>query len=152
MRKFQPTLTQLDELEKAIQELPTSTPNYYLEVRRFPDEYHWGWSFEELKTVVIILGDAANIEEIILWEDGPQPDTINWKHIPPEYNFCIRAKRGDVIFLREKPDLDLFPLRLEPGDRPGEVKFSPEQQKFLSHYKKGNLPWRESLLERPNEV
>lgn len=69
-------------------------------------------------------------------------DTIDWSQVPPEYNFCHRDRVGRLGFYTHHP--------IKHAGFPG-VCFTPKELKFIPYYKKGNLPWEDSLLERPNK-
>jgi hypothetical protein len=86
-----------------------------------------------------------------LWRDdfiyriAPEPlipDSINWDHVAPEYNYMAREKNGDVYLFRHCPVLRPW------GEWFDQYGTLISARNFAS-YKRGTVDWKDSLVIRP---
>jgi hypothetical protein len=68
------------------------------------------------------------------------PDSINWDHVAPEYNYMARDEDGGAVLFRRPPQQHLRQW--------GGFAFCGNAQDFTS-YRRGTVDWKDSLVIRP---
>lgn len=74
------------------------------------------------------------------------PDTINWEHVAPEYNFMARDADGDVFAYRVAPEMCGRQWKYGKNDRIGEAR---RIDTLFASYRRGTVDWKDSLVIRP---
>ncbi len=71
---------------------------------------------------------------------APMPDSIDWSHVNDKFNFMARDQNGLCYVYERKPTHGVNMWNY--GGHKGYAK-------HFSSYKQGDVPWDESLVERP---
>ena len=79
----------------------------------------------------------------VIYRIAPEPktpDTINWEHVAPEYNFMARDRDGNVWLYGAKPQAN------------GDIWCfggAGDHARTLSSYRRGTVEWKDSIVIRP---
>lgn len=68
------------------------------------------------------------------------PDSIDWSHVNKKFNFMARDSKGKAFLYENMPTL---------GKTMWYELQRPVPAELFSSYKQGDVPWDESLVERP---
>ena len=101
------------------------------------EEYDFGWI--KLKKNVVPDFNFQEYEYRILIE----PDSINWEHVLDEYKFMARNEDGSVSLFMYKPEI-------YEDHWSDHLHWAPRAEIFKT-YKKGDVDWKDSLVERPSK-
>lgn len=107
--------------------------------------------------------DGAEVQQYVktekLWVDiedphfrGPsdryrikpaEPDSIDWSHVAPGYNWMARDENGEAFAYSNRPQ--------QAGDAwvEGEGGRYERVDRVLASYHRGTVDWADSLMERP---
>lgn len=75
-----------------------------------------------------------------------EPDSIDWDHVHPDFNYMARDMSGTAVLYTKKPKIskqvpDIW-ISGSPGSRFTDVS-------VFSSYKQGEVDWKDSLVCRP---
>lgn len=87
--------------------------------------------------------------EKVIYRVKPEPkipDSINWDHVASEYSYMVRQPGGAVLLSTEKPCKCIVSQELH-WRVPGKYVNAGCFKSLVI----GNLPWDQSLVERPNK-
>lgn len=75
---------------------------------------------------------------------APEPDTIDWSHVAPEFKFMVRGGLDHVWLFHERPEIS--------GGGWVSTGFGRKDCSsggVFASYKQGTVDWKDSLVERP---
>lgn len=76
-----------------------------------------------------------------------KPDEINWDHVATKYKFMARDRNGKTFLHSQKPSITSLGYWLHHSSM---IKDFESVSSHVS-YARGDLPWDQSLVERPDE-